>query len=49
MIDISDKLKPPLSDKRMILSKNNQNIFEIAVSLLACGEYIAELPHKTHN
>jgi hypothetical protein len=43
MIDIGDKLKPPLSDKLMTLSKNNQNIFDIAVSLLACGEYIAEL------
>jgi hypothetical protein len=47
MIDISNKLKPPLSDKLLSLSKNNQNIFEIAVSLLAVGEYIAELRHKS--
>ena len=47
MVDIIDKLKPPLSDKLISLSKNNQNIFDIAVSLLACGEYIAELRHKS--
>ena len=47
MIDISDKLKPPLSDKLLTLSKNNQNIFDLAVSLLAVGEYVAELRHKS--
>ena len=44
--DIMDKLKPPLSNKLMKLYNKNQNFFEMAISLLACGEFINEFKQK---
>lgn len=38
--DTKDKLKPPLFDKLMNLSNNQMMFFEIAISLLASGEFV---------
>lgn len=40
--DISNKLKPPLFNKIIQLSHNRFNLFDMAITTLACGEFMSE-------
>jgi len=49
MDDINDKLKPPLSLKFISLAKNTRLLFEMIISTLACGEFMAEFQKNKYS